>query len=53
MLAPVSGALPSFHALRRLEIDLEWTATHAWDSVGDTVAQFEAGETYRVQGCRC
>jgi hypothetical protein len=44
MLALVSSALPGFHALRELDLDLEWMATHAWDGVGDTVAQFEAGE---------
>jgi hypothetical protein len=44
MLALVSSALLGFHALRELDLDLEWMATHAWDGVGDTVAQFEAGE---------
>jgi hypothetical protein len=49
MLALVSGALPGFQALRELDLDLEWMATHAWDGVGDTVAQFEAGEEYSLR----
>jgi hypothetical protein len=44
MLGLVGGALVCFSALRELELNLIYTATHAWDGVGDRVALLEPSE---------